>query len=145
MLLYRLLRGNENFQFGLSANDPNSNVAVFNHVAYGSNGPDSKYISTCGSLEAVRRFASNSWNGGMIVSLNTDLAPGVEVIDLRDLLVRNNYIPQNASAEALSRFNNFATAFEEVLLVGNIPANCIQLIEIYQKNPQMLQFNMIKI
>lgn len=134
MLLYRLLRDDENFHLGLSAKDPNSNVTVFNHVAYGSNGlNNSKYISTCGSLEAVRRFASKSWYGGKIVSINTDLAPGVEVIDLRDLSVRQIYIPPNALD--IDKFNNFANAFEEVLLVGNIPANCIQWIETYQKYP----------
>ena len=52
-MLYRLLRPDEKWKDGLKAKDPKSKTSVFVHVTKGSYGPQSKYILTCGSSDAV--------------------------------------------------------------------------------------------
>ena len=60
--LYRLLRPDENDvqQTGISAKNPQSNVSVLEHVANGSYGDLSKFISTSASKSAIKEFASHS-------------------------------------------------------------------------------------
>lgn len=68
MFLYRLFRPDEDGQDGLKAKSPLSDTTVFEHVTSGSGGLQSKYISTGGSLDAVKTFRIKSVNpGGKIV------------------------------------------------------------------------------
>ena len=126
-MLYRLLRPDEDWQLGVSAKDPNSTKSVFDHVINGSSwGWQSKYIATCGSLNSVLTFRSNSVKPGKIVQISEDNLPVVK-IDLRTSANRSiHYLPGNDSNELINKFNNYANKFEEVLLVGDVPASHIQ-------------------
>ena len=126
-MLYRLLRPDEDWQLGVSAKDPNSTKSVFDHVINGSSwGWQSKYIATCGSLNSVLTFRSKSVNPGKIVQISEDNLPVVK-IDLRTSANRSiHYLPGNDSNELINKFNNYANKFEEVLLVGVVPASHIK-------------------
>ena len=128
-MLYRLLRPDEDWQLGVSAKDPNSTKSVFDHVINGSSwGWQSKYIATCGSLNSVLTFRSKSVNPGKIVQISEDNLPVVK-IDLRTSSNRSiHYLPGNDSNELINKFNNYANKFEEVLLVGDVPASHIKLM-----------------
>lgn len=121
MILYRLLRIDENPSAGLKAKNPTSSVRVNEHVTNGSsfNANPSRYISCCKSLEAVRRFANNQQR---IVKIDLDgNNPTIHsIIDLTDLATLNNYIPMSND-----KGRNFANAFQEVLIEGYIPPECI--------------------
>jgi hypothetical protein len=126
-MLYRLLRPDEDWQLGVSAKDPNSTKSVFDHVINGSSWEwQSKYIATCGSLNSVLTFRSKSVNPGKIVQISEDNLPVVK-IDLRTSSNRSiHYLPGNDSNELIDKFNNYANKFEEVLLVGDVPASHIK-------------------
>ena len=127
-MLYRLLRPDEDWQLGVSAKDPNSTKSVFDHVINGSSrGWQSKYIATCGNLKSVLTFRSKSVNRqGQIVQISEDNLP-VVIIDLRTSSNRSiHYLPGNDSNELIDKFNNYANKFEEVLLVGDVPASHIK-------------------
>ena len=126
-MLYRLLRPDENWQLGLSAKKLDSKTSVFVHVTKGSYGPQSKYISTCGSSDAVEDLKGKSKKPGKIVKINEDKlrSSGVEIIDLRCEKTRDLYIDAGATKESIDKFNNFANKFEEVLLVGEVPKSCL--------------------
>jgi hypothetical protein len=130
-MLYRLLRPDENWQLGLWAKDPNSDVSVFNHVINGSSRAfDSIYISTFGSLSAMLKLRSKSSTpGAQIVRIVEDNLPVFDKIDLRTSGIRSGqYIlghPQYPNA-LINKFNNYANTFEEVLLVGHVPPSHIQ-------------------
>jgi hypothetical protein len=56
-MLYRILRPNQNWELGLFATNPNSDISVVDHVTKGSqSGWKSPYISTYGSLNSVLEF-----------------------------------------------------------------------------------------
>ena len=135
-MLYRLLRPDENWQLGLLAKHPTSQVSVFDHVIHGSNWKyQSKYISTCGSLNAMLEFRSNLCKPyAQIVQISEDYSPVLYKIDLRLPEIRSGQYtllgqPQYP-IELINKFNNFAMKFEEVLLVGHVPASHIQLVDI---------------
>ena len=125
-MLYRLLRPDEDWQLGLSAKDPNSTKSVFDHVINGSSwGWEAKYIATCGSLNSVLTFRSKSVNPGKIVQISEDQLQVVK-IDLRTSSNRSNHYQVGCqSNELINKFNNYANKFEEVLLVGDVPASHI--------------------
>ena len=125
-MLYRLLRQDESIEDGLWAKDPNSETSVFLHVTKGSYGK-SKYISTCGSYEAVAYLKSKSKQPGKIVKIDEDklLSNNVKIIDLRNQKTRDNHKDNSATAELINTFNNFANKFQEVLLVGHVPKSCL--------------------
>ena len=128
-MLYRLLRPEESCEDGLRAKNPHSNTSVFVHVTRGSYGPQSKYISTCGSWEAVNSLRSKSRSPGQIVKIHEDKLPSrVKIIDLRYQENRDDYIEYDDDEDSISKFNNFANKFEEVLLVGRVPARCLELM-----------------
>jgi hypothetical protein len=130
-MLYRLLRPEESCKDGLRAKNPHSNTSVFVHVTRGSYGPQSKYISTCGSWEAVNSLRSKSRSPGQIVKIHEDKLPSsVNIIDLRCQENRDDYIDDDDDDDddEVSKFNNFANKFEEVLLVGHVPARCLELM-----------------
>jgi hypothetical protein len=126
-MLYRLLRPDEDWQLGLSAKFPNSTTSVFEYVSNGSWGSYSKYISTCGSLNSVLSFRSKSRNPrAQIVQISEENLE-IEKIDLRPATNRMQfYINCSYSNKSINTFNNFARVFEEVLLVGHVPASHIQ-------------------
>ncbi|VDI22637.1 Hypothetical predicted protein [Mytilus galloprovincialis] len=127
--VYRLLRPEENYANGIRAKHPNSTTSVFKHVLDGSYRSTSRYISTCGSLHALRKFAQKSRSPGHVIKIQIDALPDdVEIIDLRDYHERMEYIEHTDDEDEIWKFNNFANKFEEVLLSGYIPASCIQRV-----------------
>jgi hypothetical protein len=70
-------------------------------------GPPSKYISTCGSWEAMNSFRSNS--KGRIVKIQKDKLPSsIKIIDLSREENRNQYIDNPRDENSKSKFHNFA-------------------------------------
>ena len=129
-MLYRLLRREECCEGILRAKKPNSTKSIFDHVIGGSHGTPSKYISTCGSWRAVNAFQSKSYDPGLIVKIQKDKLPsGVAIIDLRRQENRYRYIDNDVDNDSISKFNNFAQFFEEVLLIGDVPAWCFEVMD----------------
>lgn len=128
MSVYRLLRQDEDYTLGLYAKDPASPVSVFDHVLNGSWGSMSKYISTCGDRNVLQNcFVLKSVKPGKVVMINTNMLQPNQITDLRQQFQRNQFIPLFTDQESKNKFNNFAKKFQEVLLEGYIPPNCIQL------------------
>lgn len=131
MIVYRLLRQDENYTHGLSAKNPASAVSVFDHVLKGSRGTPSKYISTCADLDALNKnYAPNAKNPGNVVVINTNRLPFIDLReqDQRNLHIPNFKYPDLKKINKIEKFNNYATKFQEVLLEGFIPASYIQLV-----------------
>ena len=63
---------------------------------------------------------------GQIVQISEDNLPVVK-IDLRTQENRNNYYTYMNFKDDIDKFSNYAKLFEEVLLVGDVPASHIQL------------------
>ncbi|KAL4229107.1 hypothetical protein ACF0H5_012146 [Mactra antiquata] len=141
--LYRVVRRNENYRVGIKAKNPNANMTVFDHVALGA-ARRSQYISTSASLEAAEDFAMKSWryNAGMpvtIVRMNTaNLTSETKFIDLTNSSIRSLIFNRHHVSEAAKnkRAHNCARKFEEVLVEGKIPAECVRLVKILEQNHQ---------
>ena len=129
-MLYRLLKPGDKWQDGLKAKDPNSTISVFDHVINGSSWlSKSKYVSKCGSLKAVLTFRSKSLNPGIIVQISEDKLP-VEKIDLRTSSNRSDHYEVGRHCdELINKFNNYANKFQEVLLIGDVPASYIEALD----------------
>lgn len=110
---------------GLSAKDVNSTVSVNDHVTNGSRGPPSKYISCSKSEEAIMDFASKSITQPQtIVKIQIDpYDPSIEIIDLTDQWTLDELVYDE-------RGRNFARRFEEVLIEGYNPPECISIFSI---------------
>ena len=123
MILYRLLRDNENPSNGLHAKDPYSSISVADHVALGSHGIASRYISCSKSLAAIMTFAAMSRTHPrrlVEISINEITDSHINVIDLTDMFTLAMYIPPDNI-----RGRNFAHRFQEVLVERHIPADKI--------------------
>lgn len=123
MILYRLLRDNENPSIGLHAKDPFSLTSVADHVAYGSRGIASRYISCSKSLAAIMNFAAMSKTRPrrlVEISINEITGSQFNVIDLTDMFTLAMYIPPDNI-----RGRKFAHRFQEVLVERHIPADKI--------------------
>ena len=125
MSLYRLLRPDEwDAQTkGIAPQRPGANVSVLQHVARGSYN-SSQYISTSASWGAIQDFARHSRTSPKkVAQINRACLTNVEVIDLTDPCVRRMHLGGD------DRAYNFANKFEEVLIVGNIPPECVTAIK----------------
>lgn len=127
--LYRVLRADEDHKKGLKAAAPNSSLSISDHVAVGSR-LSSKYISTCSNLSTARRFADLgiSRRGGTKTIVTIDVAKleqvwGVQIIDLTDSYTRQ--IHCGSSSQAM----RYASDWDEVIVIGEIPAHCITAFE----------------
>ena len=122
MILYRLLRDNEDPSMGLHAKDPHSSISVADHVAYGSHGLASRYISCSKSLDAIATFAAMSTTHPRrfveISIKETDYH--INLIDLTNMHTLAFYIPPDNV-----RGRHFAHRFQEVLVERHIPADKI--------------------
>lgn len=135
--LYRVLRDDENPEVGLTARNPEAKDAkVSSHV----NGlKKSPYISTTASKEAVEAFywlaikyrqkknKKNSQERIKVVKIDKEkLMKGkdVEIFDLSDEKVRDKYLAGN------QKLKNYAKKYEEVLVKGFIPADCITVVNL---------------
>lgn len=129
--VYRLLRPTECAQFVISAKSKFSNVTAAYHVAWGSSASkiDSKYISACWNFsDALEISTKNRFLNGDIVSINVDNAP-VTVIHVWHAEVRKqlNLEQQVTDPDTINKFKTFAEYNNEVLLVGDVPANCMKI------------------
>lgn len=124
--LFRVLRSDEDITNGIRAKRPKSTYSVETHVGKGSYmRHGTKFISTTATFEAAERFAKKGYRytpgSRTIVRINTSiLLQRVKYIDLTD---------EDILCEEIHRENdrarNFARCFEEVLIVGYIPGECI--------------------
>ena len=131
------MRNNDIIKDGLVAKNPNDRqLSVAEHVANGSGGGQSRYISTCSSLYAAQHFLSlkirkhcRYKNGRKdIVEIDVATLPAdVTIIDLRDQADRNTHELHN-EMEINQKFHRFASSHSEVLLVGRVPPECLTLI-----------------
>ena len=131
-VVYRLLRWDEQSANGINAKDPDSKVSVFHHVIRGSCADqNSRYISTCGSLNAVNDFKSKSKAPGDIVAIQLDKLYQDQIIDLRNPWIRHKCaVPNDIIEEKFKRkFENYARKFEEVLLIGFVPPKAITIVQ----------------
>lgn len=128
VFVYRLLRQGEVYN-PLSAKKPVAQETVFDHVLKGSNaGFQSQFISTCADLSTVRKFASKSAAPGIIVKINISNLDQNRIIDLQQQNVRNLYT-NGETDDNINKFNNFAKCFKEVLLIGSIPKDSIEVVK----------------
>ena len=122
--LYRLLRDQENPRdIGITAEAPDAKVSVHDHVRFGSNFC-SQYISTSATWHAILIFASKKKSYPQrIAKINVAALEDEEVsfIDLTDEENREDLLEDE-------RANNFARKFQEVLIEGAIPPECIDNI-----------------
>lgn len=138
--VYRVLRPNESEQAGITAKDPLSDVGAAYHVAWGSDKErkeDSRFISTCLNLSDAEHFLKvNNQDSGHLVRIDlqnwqteNNITDVICVFDghvREDIIINSNIIPD---WETIDRFHNFANAHNEVLLVGNVPPDKINIIE----------------
>ncbi|KAK3101051.1 hypothetical protein FSP39_000589 [Pinctada imbricata] len=127
--LYRLLRFDEDPEKGLTAKAPSANIRLVDHVAYGSRGRSSQYISTCSNYRSVMELASICRDGHIrIVKIDLRRLPSnVRVFDLTSNLNRKlNF--EDRDGAAYCNANVHAERFSEVVIVGHIPSDCVELI-----------------
>ena len=138
--LYRLLREDEDPSNGLSARNPEAKDAkISSHV----NGlKESPYISTTATKQAIQAYywlaekknekkneeknekkETQKQKKFTVVKIDKDKLlkenKGVEVFDLSDEATRDKYLAGN------NKLQNYAAKYEEVLIQGFVPANCI--------------------
>ena len=126
----------ENINNGLTAKNCYSCISVAEHVAYGSNGGTSKYISTCSStsgVQTIRRLKLRSrryrYGTTQIVEIDVNELPeNVKLIDLTTRDLRKQY--ELGSFIIDSKFHKHAEEFGEVLLEGSVPSNCLKAISL---------------
>lgn len=128
--LYRLLREDEDPSKGLSARNPEAKDAkISSHV----NGlKKSPYISTTATKQAIQAYywlavkknkKTQKQKKFTVVKIDKDKLlkenKDVEVFDLSDKATRDKYLAGN------KKLQNYAAKYEEVLIQGFVPANCI--------------------
>lgn len=123
--LYRLLRDDEDpKKEGITAEMPNAEVSVHDHVSFGSR-QCSQFISTSATWDAIMTFADYKVSyPKRIARINIEKLEeigGVSYIDLTDEDKRDKFLED-------SRADKFARKFKEVLIIGTIPASCIDKI-----------------
>lgn len=123
--LYRLLRRNENTSEGLVAKDKEADITVDKFILDGSS-IASQFVSTCASFKAVKLFSQNAYNRSKRVSkinvrrlIDSACAGFIDLTERenRELYLKN----EDSEDDALKRARNFC----EVLVIGDIPADCI--------------------
>ena len=121
-MLYRLLRRYESIEHGLIAKDPLSDESVYNHItSSGKVGFQSKFISTCGSLSAVLKFAGVN-EFPRIAKIWEKNLPVVK-IDLRKSENWEKYYTKYNAGDS-----SIGSEIEEVLLVGYVPETHVELL-----------------
>ncbi|KAK3103547.1 hypothetical protein FSP39_020066 [Pinctada imbricata] len=131
--LYRFLNFDEDPDDGLKAKDPTATARLVDHVAYGSRGQRSQYISTCSDYSYVRNLARISYNSTIrIVKIDTEklrATSSARIIDLTTDEARKKHFEEtDFMSNAYSRANGFASRFSEVVIEGFVPSSCVQLI-----------------
>lgn len=124
--LYRLLRKTENvYEDGIEAKDKEAGVSVRKFVLDGHS-LASQFISTCASFKAVKKFSQNACiRLKQVAKINVRRLMESACVGFIDLTVRKNrelYLENDDSEDdAWIR----ARHFREVLIIGDIPADCV--------------------
>lgn len=133
--VYRLLRSNEPYKDGLRPKNIESNASLHQHVAAGSKGVHSRFISCCYTLHALRRLAGLTNNPSLVrevVRINVTKLnrEEVKVIELLIKDVREKHIKVGSKAWG------FVEKFDEVILEPktHVPADCVERIGIVKDN-----------
>ena len=129
---YRLLRDDENPLIGLKAKNPLATKSVLDHVANGSQGGyESQFISTSTNWNWIHTFVQKT-KGTLIRIVRIDLTllrnTGAQIYDTPMVL-------QLCSSDI--KAYNYAKWASEVLVVGIIPPECLEMFEV-QKNDFLL-------
>ena len=124
---FRLLNEKEDPSKGLKAKNPRAEVDVATHVGSGSSsGKKSQFISASTTYHAIRYFTERSYRDPVtIVKINLRKlteTTDVKIIDLNDIPTRMQHLESGTKAR------NFANRFHEILIVGFIPPECIQVV-----------------
>ncbi|CAC5422589.1 unnamed protein product [Mytilus coruscus] len=132
--VYRLLRPDENPAIGISPRDSYSMVSAAYHVAWGSilsERKNSKYISTSMNKQDILSMAEgNNYTNGDIISIDVGNAPVSEILHVWDANVRAhlNFEQGVLDKKTIDLFTRYATKQNEVLLVGDLPAQYCEII-----------------
>ncbi len=115
--VYRVLRDDEDISNGISAKDPSANYEMEGHVLHGSR-IKTQYISASKNLgAAIANRAAYGKASQRIVEIDLSQVSG-EVVDLSS----------ECSPLKGRMARRFATASQEVLIVGKIPASAIKVV-----------------
>lgn len=133
--VYRLQRFHEPHWQGLYPKDIWSRTSLMEHVAKGSKGATSRFISCCKTLvdlQCLGCITNESTRVREVVRINiTKLKKyqDVTVIDLTDETVREKHISRSSDAW------RFASRFNEVILEPrtHVPADCVEKIGIVHR------------
>ncbi|XP_052694025.1 uncharacterized protein LOC128172274 [Crassostrea angulata] len=133
--VYRLLRPNELYKEGLRPKNIDSKASLHQHVAAGSKGVHSRFISCCFTLRALHRLARLTNQPSLlrevvrinVTKLNRD---EVKVIELFIEDVRKKHLKVGSKAWG------FVEKFDEVILEPktHVPADCVERIGIVKDN-----------
>lgn len=134
--VYRLTRPKENPDQGLCAKNMNSKDSIFQHVANGSSNT-SRFISTCGTLEAAHCFRSmnqhNGFKNGPIVKITISDLSSMIFYDLRTFESRQSFLQDvdvmNLKPDLVTKFHNFANKYQEVLIQDYVPSAYIEVLK----------------
>lgn len=133
--VYRLLRPNELYKEGLRPKNIESNASLHQHVAGGSKGLHSRFISCCYTLHALRRLAGLTNHPSLVrevvrINISKLNLEEVKVIELFIEDVREKHIKEGSKAWG------FAENFQEVILEPKtlVSADCIERIGIVKDN-----------
>ena len=108
---------------GIRAKAPWASVSIEDHVRRGSRGNSSKYISTSANIEGARRLKSicRKTKNPKIAKIDCEGLSAVEYIDLTKNEIRDKYLSSQKA-------NNHAIRFDEVLVIGFIPASHCSIV-----------------
>ncbi|XP_056002879.1 uncharacterized protein LOC125662577 [Ostrea edulis] len=129
--IYRILRFREGYTGGLRPKNISSEISIEKHVAEGSKGTKSKYISCCKTLEGVEELGeitNESKRVRRVVKINVTKirkhSSDIEIIDLTDTKIRRKHIDPDSKAWG------YAERFEEVILspASHIPPEYVKYI-----------------
>lgn len=133
--VYRLLRPNEPYKDGLRPKNIESKASLHQHVAGGSKGVHSRFISCCNTLRALHRLARLTKHPSLVrevVRINVTKLnrEEVKVIELLIEDVREKHIKVGSKAWG------FVENFDEVILEPktHVPADCVERIGIVKDN-----------
>ena len=139
--MYRVLRDDESASDGLVAKKPNAKITVVQHV----NGTiASQFISTTADYVSATKFAdcAMQYNKRKLLPqtsftiVRVDMSklivdvPRIKIIDLSNRDVLNKWLPPTEATCGIgyARARKYATEYQEVLIKGRIPNDCIEIV-----------------
>lgn len=129
--VYRILRIRETYTWGLRPKNISSNISIEEHVAEGSKGIESQYISCCKTLNGIRKLGGITNKSNLVravVKINITklrkLRGEIQIVDLTDTRIRRKHIRPNSKAWG------YAEKFEEVIIcpTSHIPPEYVKYI-----------------